>query len=85
MDTLKEKKIRFSETAVRQEMLFLLLRRDLTSYKVGALESLVYRYIMIFSHFSLLVYEKWFCLNLALPSSATQHLDYDQCSKVVSE
>lgn len=35
MDTLKEKKIRFSEIAVRQEMLFLLLRRDLTPYKVG--------------------------------------------------
>lgn len=35
MDTLKEKKIRFSEIAGRQEMLFLVLRRDLTSYKVG--------------------------------------------------
>lgn len=35
MDTLKEKKIRFSEIAGRQEMLFMLLRRDLTSYKVG--------------------------------------------------
>lgn len=34
MDTLKEKKIRFSEIASRQEMLFMLLQRDLTSYKV---------------------------------------------------
>ena len=35
MDTLKEKKIRFSEIACRWEMLFMLLQRDLTFYKVG--------------------------------------------------
>lgn len=52
MDTLKEKKIIFSEIACRREMLFMLLQRDLTFYKVGrALGSLMYGTIMSINYF----------------------------------